>query len=121
VHEHDVALPLLLFYTPHVAHMPLQVPTEYLRRFRPLTAGGVGDEDQCGQFEFPCAPPNPLVLDPATGCTGGANTSNPCQFACRAQYAASVALLDDVLGNVTAAMVERGMWDNTLMICECRR
>jgi hypothetical protein len=26
VHEHDLARPLLLFYTPHVAHMPLQVP-----------------------------------------------------------------------------------------------
>ena len=65
---------------------------------------------------FPCSPPNPLVLDPATGCTGGANSSRPCRFACRAQYAASVALLDDVVGNVTAAMLGRGMWDGTLMI-----
>ena len=116
VHAHDVAKPLLLFYTPHVAHMPLQVPSEYLDRFRPLTKGGVGDEGQCGQFDFPCSPPNPLVLDPSTGCTGGENTSVPCHFACRAQYAASVALLDDVIGNVTAALVDKGMWGDTLMI-----
>jgi arylsulfatase B len=116
VREHDAAKPLLLFYTPHVAHMPLQVPAEYLDRFRPLTESGPGDEGLCGQFSFPCTPPNALVLDPATGCTGGENSSKPCHFACRAQYAASVALLDDVIGNVTAAIVGRGMWDDTLMI-----
>ena len=35
---HDMdAGPLLLFYAPHVAHLPLQSPPEYLERFIPLT------------------------------------------------------------------------------------
>jgi hypothetical protein len=37
VHEHNLARPLLLFYTPHVAHMPLQVPQPGASL--PLTAG----------------------------------------------------------------------------------
>ena len=115
-HDADGANPLLLFYTPHVAHMPLEVPSEYLERFRSLTKMGAGDEGMCGQYTFPgCSPPNPYVLDPRT-CTGGGNTSKPCRSSCRAQYHASVALLDDVIGNVTSALKAKGIWETTLMI-----
>ena len=34
--EHDLARPLLLFYTPHVVHMPLQVPQPGHYMIQPL-------------------------------------------------------------------------------------
>ena len=104
VHAHDPAHPLLLFYTPHVAHMPLQVPARYLDRFIPLANGS--DERVCGGFKFPCKPPNPFVVNP----------THPGVFSCRAQYHASVTLLDDVIGEVTQALKRKNMWENTLMI-----
>ncbi len=64
VQAHDSAAPLLLFYTPHVAHCPLQVPRDYLDRFAVLTNGT--DETACSS-QTPSINPNGS------------------QFACRAQ------------------------------------
>ena len=95
VAEHDPADPLLLFYTPHVAHCPLQVPADVLARFANLTDGT--DETQCSA--------QTAAINPEGS-----------SFSCRAQYAAMVSVLDDNLANVTAALKAKGMWDNTLMI-----
>lgn len=35
---------------------------------------------------------------------------------CRQIYAAMVHLLDSVIGNVTVALKQRGMWDNLLLV-----
>lgn len=95
VAAHDPADPLMLFYTPHVAHCPLQVPVEYLDRFTPLTNGT--DEQTC---HAQTASINP----------------NGSAFACRAQYAAMVNVLDDNVKAVKDALEAKGMWDNTLMV-----
>jgi len=95
VEEHDATDPLMLFYAPHVAHCPLQVPESYLARFAAMTNGT--DEQTCSVQ------------------TASINPQNS-SFACRAQYAAMVAVLDDNIKNVTDALKAKGMWDNTLMI-----
>eukprot|EP00118_Oscarella_pearsei_P025457 m.308219 g.308219 ORF g.308219 m.308219 type:complete len:548 (+) comp43581_c0_seq1:478-2121(+) len=72
--EHDASKPLFLYYGPHIAHEPLQVPDVYLQMFH--------------------------FIDDET----------------RRRYHAMVTYLDDVVGNVTAAMEAKGMWNNTLMV-----
>ena len=103
VDTHDVARPLMLFYTPHVAHLPLQVPPSYLEKFAALTQGT--DETLCSGFQAPTRPPVKGYVNPE---------GSP--WSCRAQYHAAVNLLDDNIGDVVAAMRKRGMWDRTLMV-----
>ena len=43
IEKHPPATPLLVFYAPHVAHCPLQVPKEYLDKFDYMT----DDEGKC--------------------------------------------------------------------------
>ena len=99
VQQHDVSLPLFLFYAPHVAHCPLQVPERYYNNFSWMS----DDEDQCRQqtvkSEHPIDPSN---LD--------------LEYKCRQQHAAMVMLMDEVVGDVASALKARGMWDSTLMI-----
>ena len=93
---HDMARdgPLYLQYDPHIAHCPLQVPPEWLARFK------FGDD------EAACAQQTASIF-PGSG---------PADYRCRNQYEAMVALLDEVLGNVTDALKARGWWDETLMV-----
>ena len=103
VDAHDAARPLMLFYTPHVAHLPLQVPPSYLEKFAALTKGT--DETLCSGFQAPTRPPVTGYVNPEAS-----------PWSCRAQYHAAVNLLDDNIGDVVAAMRKRGMWDRTLMV-----
>ena len=99
VERHDPSLPLFLFYAPHVAHCPLQVPEQYYRTFDWMS----DDEDKCREqtvkSEHPIDPLN-LALE----------------YRCRQQHAAMVMLMDEVVGNITTALKAKDMWDNTLMI-----
>jgi len=94
IERHDVSQPLFLVYTPHVAHCPLQVPKDWLSRFN-----FADDEKECRSQTTSIFP----------GSTGA-------DYRCRSQYRAMVALLDEVLGNVTALLKARGMWQDTLMV-----
>jgi arylsulfatase B len=94
-HDLDRDGPLYIQYTPHVTHWPLQVPQEWYDAVGPTT----DDEAACGD-DFPWVWP-------------GAPRS---VIACRRQYLALVALMDSVVGNVTAAMKAKGWWPDTLMI-----
>ena len=94
IERHDVSQPLFLVYTPHVAHCPLQVPQDWLARFN-----FADDEKECRSQTTSIFP----------GSTGA-------DYRCRSQYRAMVALLDEVLGNVTALLKARGMWQDTLMV-----
>ena len=92
---HDPAKgPLYLQYDPHIAHCPLQVPADWLARF---TAGN--DESACQAQTARVFP-----------------GSGPADYRCRNIYHAMVALLDEVLGNVTDALKARGLWEDTLMV-----
>ncbi|CAE7245189.1 ARSB [Symbiodinium natans] len=97
VQRHDPELPLFLFYAPHVAHCPLQVPESYYSKF----AWMADDEDQCKDRMqgIPVDPSNPAL-----------------EYKCRQQHAAMIMLMDEVVGNVTAALKVRNMWEDTLMI-----
>eukprot|EP01064_Diplonema_japonicum_P013579 TRINITY_DN2111_c2_g1_i1.p1 TRINITY_DN2111_c2_g1~~TRINITY_DN2111_c2_g1_i1.p1 ORF type:complete len:544 (+),score=167.27 TRINITY_DN2111_c2_g1_i1:47-1633(+) len=95
IHGHNPAQPLFLFYTPHVAHCPLQVPPEYMERFSALTEG---------TDEPACSAQTPYVNPQGS------------KFACRAQYHAMVNYLDNVLGNITTLLKTKGMWEDTLMV-----
>lgn len=97
VAAHDPADPLFLFYAPHAAHVPLQVPEARLRRFRELTAGD--DEAQCTAQTY--------YVNPTTGAK---------RYACKAQYAAMVNALDAHVGAVVDALRAKGMWEDTLMV-----
>ncbi|XP_065828565.1 arylsulfatase B-like [Oscarella lobularis] len=74
IEAHDASTPLFLYYAPHIVHAPLQVPSEYEKKF-----GFIDDET-------------------------------------RRIYHAMVNYLDDVVGNVTNLLEQKGMWNNTLMV-----
>ena len=95
IEQHDPAQgPLYLQYDPHIAHCPLQVPQDWLARFN------------AGNDEAVCQAQTARIF-PGSG---------PKDYRCRNQYHAMVALLDEVLGNITAAIKAKGWWDSTLMV-----
>lgn len=95
VAKHDMSAgPLYLQYDPHVAHCPLQVPSDWLAKFN------FPDDEKACQAQTASIYPGSVHAD----------------YRCRNQYEAMVALLDEVLGNVTAAIKARGWWDETLMV-----
>ena len=95
VRAHDASTPLLLFYAPHVAHVPLQVPADKLAQFAALTNGT--DETRCSAYT--------PTINPQ---------GSPC--ACRAQYHAMVSILDDNVANITAELKHKNMFENTLIV-----
>jgi len=93
---HNQEEPLFLFYAPHIAHCPLQVPEEYLEKFSFMQ----DDEGQCH-----AQTPNVLPIDPPTF-----------TFHCRRQYRGMVNLLDDIVGKVVSKLKAKGLWDNMLLV-----
>lgn len=86
--------PLYIQYDPHIAHCPLQVPSDWLAKFNYSN-----DEPLCSSqtsYIFP--------------------GSTQADYRCRNQYEAMVALLDSVIGNVTDAIKARGWWNESLMV-----
>lgn len=88
--------PLFLYYAPHVAHYPLQVPQASLARFAFL------DDD-----EPACNATIPYIYPGA-----GADV----HFRCRTQQAALMNLLDSAIGSVVDALIARDWWSETLMV-----
>ena len=88
--------PLFLFYAPHVAHCPLQVPQSYLDQFDFID----NDEGHCREQTENIVGPN--------------HTQPP--YSCRKQYHAMVKLLDDIIGSIVERFKQHGLWNNTLMI-----
>jgi arylsulfatase B len=80
--------PLLLFYAPHVAHCPLQVPQSYLDQFDNM-------EDDQGY----CAAQTPNILP--------VNQTQPAKPQCRKQYHAMVKLLDDIIASLVDRLKKR--------------
>ena len=74
IHNHDPSTPLFLYYAPHIAHVPYQVPDSYLKKFNFI------DERYCQV------------------------------------YTAMVNYLDDVVGEIAAALKSKGLWDNLLFV-----
>jgi arylsulfatase I/J len=88
--------PLFIYYAPHIAHYPLQVPQAALARF-----------DFMADDESACNSTVPYIWP------GQTNTS---AFRCRAMAAALVNLLDGAIGSIVDALVARGLWEETLML-----
>ena len=86
--------PLLVYYAPHIAHYPLQVPRERLARF-----AFMGDDEAACNATVPYIYPN---------------STEPLR--CRAQEAALIEMLDDAVGAVVDAVAARGWWADTLML-----
>jgi len=88
--------PLFLFYAPHVAHCPLQVPQAYLDQF-----------DFMDNDEELCKAQTKNILSP--------DKQSPL-YSCRKQYHAMVKVLDDILGSLVDRLKHHGLWENTLMV-----
>ena len=89
--------PLFIYYAPHIAHYPLQVPRDWLARY-----------DYMGDDEPACNATVPYIYpgaDPAVQ-----------PYVCRQQGAALMGLLDELVGNLTDEVRARGWWDETLLI-----
>lgn len=96
IDSHDPSTgPLYLQYNSHVLRWPLQVPQEWYDKFDFVE----DDEAACGD-DIPYVWP-------------GANTS---VLSCRRQFQAMLAIVDEVVGNVTAMLQAKGWWNNTLML-----
>jgi len=96
IDTHDPEDPLFLFYAPHIAHCPLQVPQEYLQKF----AFVQDDEGECNAQTPNVLPENPPGF----------------KFSCRRQYRSMVNMLDELLGKVEAKLRQKGLWDDLLLI-----
>lgn len=96
--------PLFLFYAPHVAHCPLQVPQSYLDDFEFMDHEDIEFEDGTA-----CSAQTHTITDPTQ------KHSQP-KFSCRKQYHAMVKLLDDILGRLVEKFKTLGLWNNTLMV-----
>lgn len=87
INNHDPSTPLMLFYAPHVAHCPLQVPKAYYDNFGFMT----DDEGKCSQQTVK-----------------GVHTIDPhypdLEYKCRQQVHAMVSIMDEVVGNLTGAL-----------------
>jgi arylsulfatase B len=93
--------PLFLFYAPHVAHCPLQVPQSYLDQF-----DFMDDKDDYDDGDA-CKAQTETVIGP--------NDTKP-KYSCRKQYHAMVKLMDAILASLVERLQKLGMWDNTLMV-----
>jgi len=102
IDNHDPSEPLFLFYAPHVAHCPLQVPEQYLNRFSFMTNDQGRD---CANADVDV--PNVLMKE---------RQPVEFEFNCRRQYRATVNLLDDIIGFVSQKLMEKGMWDDLLLV-----
>lgn len=105
--------PLFLFYAPHVAHCPLQVPQEYLDKFDEKDDNDDDDDDEDHHLLFSddetvCRAQTPRILSP--------NTTKDAPFSCRKQYHAMVNLLDDILKSLVEELQEAGLWNDTLLV-----
>jgi len=89
--------PLFLLYTPHVAHYPLQVPKPWLDRYTSFMGDDEGACNATVPYIYPGSP-------------------NDAPLHCRAQGAALMGLLDEIVGNATGAIKAAGAWDETLVI-----
>jgi arylsulfatase A-like enzyme len=97
IDHHNIDEPLFLFYAPHVAHCPLQVPKEYLDKFDFMQ----NDENHC-EVKTSNVLPSGQVQPPI--------------IKCRKQYRAMIHLLDDMIGSITQRLKDRDMWDNLLIV-----
>eukprot|EP00927_Polykrikos_kofoidii_P044750 TRINITY_DN38633_c0_g1_i1.p1 TRINITY_DN38633_c0_g1~~TRINITY_DN38633_c0_g1_i1.p1 ORF type:complete len:617 (-),score=75.20 TRINITY_DN38633_c0_g1_i1:393-2033(-) len=96
IDNHNIQVPLFLFYAPHVVHCPLQVPAAYLDKFSFIG----DDEGQCRQQTANVLPENPINFT----------------FSCRRTYRAMVNLLDGVLGRLVGKLKARGLWEDLLIV-----
>lgn len=93
--------PMFLFYAPHVAHCPLQVPQSYLDDFAFMDADGT-DEKICQEQTANILGPN--------------HTHDAPPYSCRKQYHAMVKLVDDIIGSLVDRLKHHLMWENTVLV-----
>ena len=87
--------PFFMVYAPHIAHNPLQVPKNILKKFN-------FDND-----ENMCKAGTPYIYP-------GDIDGN--KFKCRSTYHAMIYLLDEIIGNITKLLKVNNLWNNTLLI-----
>ena len=100
---HDPSVPLFLYYPMHLVHSPLCVPEGYIERF-----DFIRDADDNINHDRQCKPSRPLSLRSLL--------TRLKEMCVRADVAAMVNYLDDVVGNVATALKDAGLWENTLMV-----
>ena len=86
--------PMFLYWAPHAAHCPLQVPQDVLSKYT-----YPDDETACSAqtaYIFP--------------------GSTPADYHCRSQYEAIVKILDASVANITQLLKAKGLWNDTLWI-----
>ena len=95
-------IPWFILYTPHIAHMPLQLPQNIYEQY-----DFDNDENLCynhsEQHKAGYIYPNQ---------TWSGNTG----YRCRSQYHGMVYILDNIIGNITYMLKSKNLWDNTLIV-----
>jgi len=88
--------PLFLVYSSHLPHMPMMIPEEYL------------EDDPYDDDQNDCAKNTDYVFPIIENTT----TDIPCRTVLQSQ----VNLLDDIVGEIVNALIQKGIWDDTLLI-----
>lgn len=85
-----------LYYAPHIAHFPLQIPREKMKNDFP-------------DDEYLCTSLKKVTYD----VYGDGKMARP---KCRSLYHSMVTLLDEILGDTVAHLKRNKLWDNTLIV-----
>lgn len=101
VEQHNLSQRFFLYWAPHKVHGPLQAAYEYLKHY-PLDPG-----HKCMS--------TPETCDRRGWGGKGCGCSQMC-YCNRRIFRAMLSSVDAMLTNLTAAMVEKGMWQDTIVL-----
>eukprot|EP00927_Polykrikos_kofoidii_P063173 TRINITY_DN5799_c0_g1_i2.p1 TRINITY_DN5799_c0_g1~~TRINITY_DN5799_c0_g1_i2.p1 ORF type:complete len:791 (+),score=141.82 TRINITY_DN5799_c0_g1_i2:75-2447(+) len=96
IYEHNASQPLFLYYAPHIAHCPVDMPASYANKFNFLAESDAQDCGWKGDRREDKVDPKP--------------------WGCRKQLRAAVAMLDDIIASMVSKLRTKGMWDDTLVV-----
>ena len=99
--EHNPAQPYFLFWAPHIVHTPLQVPDEFFQKF-----AFVAENDKPTHERQTYVNTRDLSI--------ASMYINP--ISCFYRYHAMVDFADAAIGNFTAAIKAKGMWDDMIIV-----
>ena len=114
IRGHDSAVPLFVYAAFQGVHYPLQVPRKYFQRYAEQGA----DAGACmwdEQGTTPAGHQNGFTCKPNPNYPGLSHVGAACECN-RLLVKAQVSALSEAVGNITCALQERGLWNNTVLI-----
>jgi arylsulfatase A-like enzyme len=114
IRGHDPAVPLFVYAAFQGVHYPLQVPRKYWQRYTEQGAEA-GDCMWDNQSTTPAGHQNGFSCEPDQNHPGLSHVGLACECN-RLLVKAQVSSLSEAVGNITSALQESGLWNNTVLM-----